>query len=232
MSIPFIEDPNNPFYQVRQRIRAKSKEVHLVDEDLNLVKLTLKHIKLAASADDKNEIKRAMVRKKLEYSRSFLSNGVNSPNQMVCWVVVWLSDLRMINEFIELSRMGIPIDFPCPLDFKTNLATFVVDRANDFFEYAKKEDEEPKYQNQFFEFIEELMASDLFRVRVQKQAISKFYKYNGRYLRDWKKDDDAALKSFYQAKRLYEKYGCEGDIKKLEKKLGKIQELKNLSPAM
>ncbi|MPT01622.1 MAG: hypothetical protein E2581_24495 [Pseudomonas sp.] len=107
---------------------ANAQKHYKLMEDALLV--DLERLSGINSLEQRQVIKRdELLPKYLEYVRRYRESGLNFPNQVLMYVVVWLFDTAQFEQGLELAGFAMSQDQKLPARFDRDVPTFIADEV-------------------------------------------------------------------------------------------------------
>ncbi len=168
------------------------------------------------SREQRQQLKRnELLPKYLEYVQRYRDSGLNYPNPVLMYVLVWLFDTVQFTQGLELADFAISQGQELPERFNRNIPTFVADEVIDWAEAEYKAGRSP----------EPYVSNLLHRVDGEWQLFeripARYHKQLGLLAMD-RKDWTAAILHFERAETLYSSIGVGTRLAAARKELAKV----------
>lgn len=189
------------------------KHLKLMESSLQV---DLERIADIDSREQRQVLKRTeLLPKYLEYVQRYRESGLNYPNPILMYVLVWLFDTVQFTQGIELADFAMSQDQELPERFNRNIPTFVADELIDWAEAEYKAGRSPE------PYVSNLLDRVDGEWQLFERIPARYHKQLGLLAMD-RKDWTSAIVHFERAEALYSSIGVGTRLAAARKELAKV----------
>lgn len=178
---------------------ANAQKHYKLMEDALLV--DLERLSGFNSLEQRQVVKRdELLPKYLEYVDRYRESGLNFPNQVLMYVLVWLFDTTQFEQALELADFAMSQGQALPERFNRDIPTFVADEVIEWAEAEYKASRSPE------PYVSNLLSRVDGEWKLFERIPARYHKQLGMLAMD-RKDWSSAIVHFERAESLYESIG-------------------------
>lgn len=194
---------------------ANAQKHYKLMEDALLV--DLERLSGINSLEQRQVIKRdELLPKYLEYVRRYRESGLNFPNQVLMYVVVWLFDTAQFEQGLELAGFAMSQDQKLPARFDRDVPTFIADEVIAWAESEHKAGRSPE------PYVSDLLPWVDGEWKLYERIPARYYRLLG-ILAMERRDWAVAIAHFERAEALYQEIRVTTRLDGARKALAKQQ---------
>lgn len=181
----------------------------------------LERISAINSREQRQMLKRdELLPKYLEYVQRYRESGLNFPNPVLAYVLVWLFDTEQFTQGLELADFGMSQGQALPERFDRDIPTFVADAVIDWAEAEFKARRSPE------PYVSNLLPRVDGEWQLFERIPARFHKLLGLIALN-RQDWPVAIAHFERAEQLYESIGVGTRLNDCRRALAKVQAKEN-----
>ncbi|QXG47864.1 phage terminase small subunit [Pseudomonas viridiflava] len=181
----------------------------------------LERISAINSREQRQMLKRdELLPKYLEYVQRYRESGLNFPNPVLAYVLVWLFDTEQFTQGLELADFAMSQGQALPERFDRDIPTFVADAVIDWAEAEFKARRSPE------PYVSNLLPRVDGEWQLFERIPARYYKLLGLIALN-RQDWPVAIAHFERAEQLYESIGVGTRLNDCRRALAKAQAKEN-----
>lgn len=181
----------------------------------------LERISAINSREQRQMLKRdELLPKYLEYVQRYRESGLNFPNPVLAYVLVWLFDTEQFTQGLELADFGMSQGQALPERFDRDIPTFVADAVIDWAEAEFKARRSPE------PYVSNLLPRVDGEWQLFERIPARYHKLLGLIALN-RQDWPVAIAHFERAEALYESIGVGTRLNDCRRALAKVQAKEN-----